>query len=69
DAQFERLTSFLDGVSEEDVAAMKQDLQSRGADSTPFGRPWDFWRDFLGLHGLQRRAAPGDPHHSDVFQH
>lgn len=69
DAQFERLTSFLDGVSEEDVAAMKQDLQSRGADSTPLGRPWDFWRDFLGLHGLQRRAAPGDPHHPDVFQH
>ncbi len=66
-ANLTRLMSYFAGVSEDEVVAMKADLQARGAESMPFGEPLAFWREFLGLEDLLT-DEPGDPRHPDVFQ-
>lgn len=63
----ERLESYFEDIREEDVFEAKANLQARGAQSTPYGQPLEFWKEFLGLEGLLA-DEPGDPKHPDVFQ-
>ena len=63
----ERLASFFEGINELDVYEAKANIQAFGAEATPYGRPWDFWREFLELGGLLE-DVPGDPAHPEVFQ-
>mgnify|MGYP002247907445 CR=1 FL=1 len=63
----ERLESYFEDIREEDVFEAKANLQARGAQSTPYGQPLEFWKEFLGLEGLLA-DEPGDPKYPDVFQ-
>ena len=67
DANFHRLTSYFEGLSESDVFEAKANIQAHGHSSTPYGQPLEFWQEFLGLEGLLA-DEPGDPAHPDVFQ-
>jgi glutamate--cysteine ligase len=62
-----RLESYFDGISEEDVLEAKANLQAHGPQSSPYGQPLGFWKEFLGLEGLLA-DVPGDAKHPDVFQ-
>ena len=62
-----RAESYFDGLREEDVLEAKAVIQARGRDAAPYGQPFDFWREFLGLEGVLD-DVPGDPRHPDVFQ-
>ena len=62
-----RLASFFEGIDELDVYEAKANIQAFGAGATPYGRSWEFWREFLGLGDLLEEI-PGDPAHPNVFQ-
>ena len=63
----DRLESYFEGISEEEVFEAKANIQAQGREATPYGQPLDFWKEFLGLEGLLS-DIPGDPKHPDVFQ-
>ena len=63
----DRLESYFEGISEEEVFEAKANIQAHGREATPYGQPLDFWKEFLGLEGLLS-DIPGDPKHPDVFQ-
>ena len=63
----ERLESYFEGISEEEVFEAKANIQAHGREASPYGQPLDFWKEFLGLEGLLS-DIPGDLKHSDVFQ-
>lgn len=65
--RFDRLVDFCSGLSEADVFAAKADLQARGSQARPYGRPLDEWGSLLGLEDTLA-DLPGDPAHPDVFQ-
>lgn len=67
DANFTRLKSYFDGLSELDVFEAKANLQARGREAAPYGQPLGFWQEFLGLEGVLS-DEPGDPQHPQVFQ-
>ena len=63
----DRLESYFEGISEEEVFEAKANIQAHGREATPYGQPLDFWKEFLGLEGLLS-DIPGDLKHPDVFQ-
>ena len=63
----DRLESYFEGISEEEVFEAKANIQAHGREATPYGQPLHFWKEFLGLEGLLS-DIPGDPKHPDVFQ-
>ncbi|PLS24289.1 gamma-glutamylcysteine synthetase [Bifidobacterium imperatoris] len=63
----ERLESYFDGITEEEVYEAKANIQAHGRQASPYGQPLEFWKEFLGLEGLLA-DIPGDPNHPDVFQ-
>ena len=63
----ERLESYFEGISEEEVFEAKANIQAHGREASPYGQPLDFWKEFLGLEGLLS-DIPGDLKHPDVFQ-
>ena len=63
----ERLESYFEGISEEEVFEAKANIQAHGREASPYGQPLDFWKEFLGLEGLLP-DIPGDLKHPDVFQ-
>ena len=59
----ERLESYFEGISEEEVFEAKANIQAHGREASPYGQPLDFWKEFLGLEGLlsdipRRSEAP-----------
>jgi glutamate--cysteine ligase len=63
----DRLESYFEGISEEEVFEAKANIQAHGREASPYGQPLDFWKEFLGLEGLLS-DIPGDLKHPDVFQ-
>ena len=44
----ERLESYFEGISEEEVFEAKANIQAHGREASPYGQPLDFWKEFLG---------------------
>ncbi|MCI1636240.1 glutamate-cysteine ligase family protein [Bifidobacterium sp.] len=65
--RLERLQTYFDGLTEEDVLEAKANIQAQGRNAGPYGQPLGFWQEFLGLEGIMPEI-PGDPAHPDVFQ-
>ena len=66
-ANYARLKSYFDGITESEVVEAKADLQAHGRNADPYGQPLGFWQEFLGLEGTMPEV-PGDPKHPSVFQ-